>query len=75
MDYSRCRGCGQPSAESGSLAKGQQGRGRLNVVVKHREQLYLDALGALIDGKVTPEYVKMRGDKLTAIRKQRRHRK
>lgn len=45
-----------------------QGKGRLRLIQQHRFYQYEKALDKLMDGKVSPEYVKERADKVKSVR-------
>jgi hypothetical protein len=52
-----------------SLARGTKGNARKCLIRQHRIEKLGQALELYIDGKVSAEYVKMRGDKVKAIRR------
>jgi len=52
-----------------SIANGIKGKKRKPFAINHREQKYLDAIDALIEGNGDTEYTHYRYKKLKAIRR------
>lgn len=51
------------------ITRGYRGKARKRVLYVHREMELRWAMGQLIEGRVSPEYVAMRGKKLVEARR------